>query len=79
MNSMFYYISSLQTLTFGKNFDTSSVEDMSSMFSGAIKLTKIIYGPNFIHKDGANTSSMFSFCPANKPDKNVHPSWEGVF
>ncbi len=105
MSSMFYKMSSLQTLTFGGNFDTSSVRtmkqmfygmssiqeldlstfdtsnvtDMIFMFSEAKKLTQITYGPNFIHKSEATTSNMFLNCPANKPDKNVHPSWEGVF
>ncbi len=77
MNSMFSDMSSIQKLDIS-SFDTSNVTIMSSLFSFASKLETIIYGSNFIHKDGASIGSMFNNCPANKPDKNVHPSWEGV-
>ena len=77
MGSMFGGMSSLEELNLS-NFDTSKVTKMEYMFAGSSKLKKITYGSNFIHKDGANTSWMFSSCPANKPNKNVHSSWEGV-
>ncbi len=77
MEDMFYYMSNLQELDLS-SFNTSSVTDMGYMFDGASKLTKITYGSNFIHKDGAKTTNMFRDCPANKPDKNVHSSWNGV-
>ncbi len=77
MSWMFNGMSNIEELDLS-TFDTSNVTDMSSMFDSASKLTKITYGPNFIHNDEAYTSSMFEDCPANKPDKDVHPSWEGV-
>ncbi len=77
MSDMFGSCSQLQFLDLS-NFNTSSVTNMNSMFSRDNNLVKITYGPNFIHKDEADTTNMFSGCPANRPDANVHSSWEGV-
>ena len=77
MSWMFSHMSSIEELDLS-GFDTSNVENMEYMFYDAGKLSKITYGPNFIHKDGARTAGMFMACSANKPDKDVHPSWEGV-
>ena len=41
MNKMFFHCTDLEKITFGKNFDTSSVENMENLFADCFKLTSI--------------------------------------
>ena len=59
---MFYDCSSLTSITFGNNFNTSSVEDMGSMFNNCINLTSIVFGSNFNTSNVTNMGSMFQSC-----------------
>ena len=86
MSYMFRGMSNITSLDLSK-FDTTNVTNMIQMFGGDTKLTSITYDSNFIHNTEATTNAMFggtyngsttSLCPANKPNAELHPSWDGV-
>ena len=58
---LFRNFTNLQTITFGDNFDTSKVTDMSNMFSGCSSLTTLDVS-NFDTSNVTNMGSMFSNC-----------------
>ena len=58
---LFYNFKSLQKITFGDNFDTSNVTDMSSMFEKCSSLTSLDVS-NFDTSNVTNMQSMFSSC-----------------
>ena len=58
---MLSYNESLQTITFGDNWDTSQVTDMSYMFDGCSSLTSLDLS-RFNTGQVTNMSSMFTYC-----------------
>ena len=63
-NKMFYQFTSLTTINFNNNFNTSNVTNMGSMFSGCISLTTLDLS-GFNTKNVQTMGSMFS------SDKNL--------
>ena len=64
MSFMFAYCDSLDYLTLGSNFDTSSVMDMNGMFASCSKLTALTLKGNFNTAEVTNMSNMFFSCNA---------------
>ena len=63
MSAIFYYCDTLTALDVS-NWNTSSVKDMSNMFSGCIRLTTI-YASNKWNTDAVtNSTNMFDDCSA---------------
>ncbi len=78
MERMFYYMRALVQLDLKDKFDTSNVTNMKRMFFNSNQLKTIEYGNKFIHNEEADIRDMFYSCPAPKPTKETHPSWDGV-
>ena len=58
---LFRNFTNLQTITFGDNFDTSNVTDMSSMFQSCSSLTELDVS-NFDTSNVTSMSQMFDNC-----------------
>ena len=63
MSGMFSELSDLTSITFGENFDTSNVHNMTNMFENCQTLTSLDLS-NFNTSSVRNMSGMFEDCSA---------------